>query len=275
MSFQKAGFQLSDKVAVVTGGGGAIGGAIARAFATEGASVAIWDKAFKAASEKAESIRSERGECFAFECDVTETAPVVSAFDETVSRYGTIDILVNAAGGSRAETTTSEKLPFFDLEPDEMIKTVGLNYLGTLIPSQAVGRMMAEKKAGCIINITSIAGILPLTRAISYSDAKAAANSFTRWLAVHMAQTYSPRIRVNAVAPGFLLTAQNRFLLVDEESGKLTPRGERILQRVPMSRFGEPDEIVGAALWLASDLAGFVTGAVIPVDGGFSAASGV
>jgi NAD(P)-dependent dehydrogenase (short-subunit alcohol dehydrogenase family) len=275
MSFRKHDFELSRKVAVVTGGGGAIGGAIARAFAAEGASVAIWDIAGKPASQKAESVRAKGGHCIAVECDVTDRDQVFSAAQSTTNRLGTIDILVNAAGGSRPETTTSEKLPFFELPPDEMIRTFGLNYLGTLIPSQAAGRIMAEKKSGSIINITSIAGILPLTRAVSYSDAKAAVNSFTRWLAVHMAVNYSPKIRANAVAPGFILTAQNRFLLVDEGSGRLTTRGERILQQVPMSRFGEPDEIVGAVLWLASDMAGFVTGAVIPVDGGFSAFSGV
>jgi len=156
-----------------------------------------------------------------------------------------------------------------------MKAVLSLNYLSAVIPSQVVGRIFAEKKSGVIINISSIAGILPLTRAISYSDGKAATNSFTRWLAVHMAQEYSPNIRVNAIAPGFMLTEQNRFLLVDEKTGEITERGQQILKNVPMGCYGNPHEVVGAALWLVSDMASFVTGAVIPIDGGYSAFSGV
>ena len=150
-----------------------------------------------------------------------------------------------------------------------------LNYLSAVLPSQAVGRVFAAKGDGAVVNITSIGGGLPLSRALAYSNGKAAADSFTRWLAVHMATTYAPKIRVNAVAPGFMITAQNRFLLLDETSGELTDRGQTILKNVPMARFGDPHEVVGASLWLFSDAAAFVTGAIVPIDGGFSAFCGV
>jgi len=149
------------------------------------------------------------------------------------------------------------------------------NYMGTVISSQLVAKQFIKNKSGVILNISSIAGILPLTRALSYSDAKAAVNSFTRWLAVHMAQNYSVNIRVNAIAPGFILTNQNRFLLIDEKSGELTERGRQIFRSVPMARFGEVQEVAHVALWLLSDQASFITGAVIPVDGGYTAFSGV
>jgi NAD(P)-dependent dehydrogenase (short-subunit alcohol dehydrogenase family) len=222
-----------------------------------------------------EVIRSLGGNAIAVQCDACEKSSVATALKETLSEFATIDILVNGAGGSRKETTTSDELAFFDINPQDMKAVLSLNYLSAVIPSQAVGRIFAEKKSGVILNISSIAGILPLTRAISYCDGKAAVNSFTRWLAVHMAQNYSPEIRVNAVAPGFILTDQNRFLLIDENTGAITERGKQILKSVPTARYGEPREIVGAALWLVSDAAGFVTGAVIPVDGGYSAFSGV
>jgi len=186
-----------------------------------------------------------------------------------------VDILINGAGGSRKEATTSHELEFFDIKPEVLCEVMHLNYLSAVIPSQEVGRIFAWKKSGVILNISSIAGILPLTRAIAYSNGKAATNSFTRWLAVYMAQNFSPEIRVNSIAPGFVLTQQNRFLLMDEKTGKFTERGRKVLASTPMNRLGEPSEIVGAALWLVSEKASFVTGAVIPVDGGFSAYSGV
>jgi NAD(P)-dependent dehydrogenase (short-subunit alcohol dehydrogenase family) len=268
-------YHLEGKIAVITGGGGAICGEIAKAFATEGVSVAIWDLSLDAAQKMCEEIRSSGGNAMAVECNACEKRSVTAALKETLSKYKTVDILVNGAGGSRKETTTSNDLTFFDMEQEDMKAILSLNYLSAVIPAQAVGRIFAEKKAGVILNISSIAGILPLTRAISYSDGKAAVNSFTKWLAVHMAQEYSPHIRVNAIAPGFILTKQNRFLLIDEKTGKITERGKQILKSVPTGRYGKPWEIVGAALWLVSETASFVTGAVIPVDGGYSAFSGV
>ncbi len=268
-------YHLNGKVAVITGAGGAICGEIAKAFAGEDILVAVWDVSLDAAKKKCKEIESSGGKAFAVGCDVTEKESVTAALKKTLTEYGTVDILVNGAGGSRKETTTSNELTFFDIEPEDMKAILSLNYLSAVIPAQAVGRIFVEKKSGVIINISSIAGILPLTRAISYSDGKAATNSFTRWLAVHMAQEYSPNIRVNAIAPGFMLTEQNRFLLIDEKTGEITERGQQILKNVPMGCYGNPYEVVGAALWLVSDMASFVTGAVIPIDGGYSAFSGV
>ena len=272
--------KLKGKTAVVTGGGGAICGAITRGLAAEGVSVAIWDISPEAARKKAECISKEL-ETFpgavltAVECDVLDDRGVQRALDKTLGAFGTVDILVNGAGGSRKEATTSDGLTFFDLALEDLKKVFDLNYMSVIIPSREIGRIFAEKRAGIILNISSIAGMRPLTRAVSYSNGKAAVNSFTRWLAVYMAQTFSPAIRVNAVAPGFILTEQNRFLLEDPVTKDLTERGKRILAHVPMARLGTPEEIAGAALWLVSEQASFVTGAVIPVDGGFTAFAGV
>lgn len=263
------------KVAVVTGGGGSICGEIAKALALEGVSVAIWDVSIRAAEEKAGEINRAGGKAIPVMCDVLSRESVERATGETLERYGTVDILINGAGGSRKEATTSPECEFFDLDPEAIRDVFSLNYMSAVIPSQVVGRVFAQKKAGVILNISSVAGIQPLTRAVAYSNGKAATNNFTQWLAVHMAKNFSPEIRVNAIAPGFILTQQNRFLLIDEKTGMLTERGQQVIRFVPMGRLGKPEEIVGAALWLVSDLASFVTGAVVPVDGGFTAFSGV
>jgi len=266
---------LNEKVAVVTGGGGAICSAISEALAAQGVSVAMWDVSEEAAARAAARITAAGGRVLAVNCDVLDRAAVAGATRETLEAYGTIDVLINGAGGSRKEATTSDELAFFDITPDDLMRTLALNYHSAVVPSQAVGRIFVEKKKGAILNISSVAGLKPLTRAVAYCSGKAALINFTRWLAVHMAREYSPGIRVNALAPGFVLTEQNRFLLVDEKTGQLTERGRRIMERVPMGRYGRTDEMVSAALWLVSDSASFVTGAVIPVDCGFSAHSGV
>jgi NAD(P)-dependent dehydrogenase (short-subunit alcohol dehydrogenase family) len=268
-------YGLDRKVAVVTGGGGAICGEIAKALAGEGVRVAIWDLNKASAEIKADEIHAAGGKALAIECDVTKRESVAAAIQLTLEAFATIDLLVNGAGGGLKNATTSSEKSFFDLIPEDMVGGFSLNYMSAVLPSQGVGRIFVEKKSGLILNITSIAGILPLTRSISYSDAKAAANSFTRWLAVHMAQTYSVNIRVNAIAPGFMITEQNRFLLIDEATGQITERGCQIIRSVPMARYGKPQEITGAALWLLSEQSSFVTGAVIPVDGGLTAFSGV
>jgi len=268
-------YGLDQKIAVVTGGGGAICGEIAKALAGQGVRVAIWDLNKAAAETRAAEIRAAGGKAVAFECDVTHRGSVDAAVQMTLEAYATVDLLVNGAGGGLKKATTSPDQSFFDLIPADILDGFSLNYMSAVLPSQRVGPIFVEKNAGVILNITSIAGILPLTRSISYSNAKAAGNSFTRWLAVHMAQTYSENIRVNAVAPGFMLTEQNRFLLVDEATGEITERGRQIIKSVPMARYGKPQEITGAALWLLSEQASFVTGAVIPVDGGLTAFSGV
>ena len=268
-------YQLKGNVAVVTGGGGAIGGTIAAALAGQGVAVAIWDIDLSAAETKAFEINSAGGTAIGLKCDVTAKESIETAFEATVKEFSTIAYLINSAGGSNKLTTTSTDLSFADLQVDDMAHVFQQNYMGTVICSQLAAKEFIKNKSGVIVNISSIAGILPLTRAISYSDAKAAVNSFTRWLAVHMAQNYSVNIRVNAIAPGFILTNQNRFLLMDETSGELTERGRQIFCSVPMARFGKVEEVADAALWLLSEKASFITGAVIPVDGGYTAFSGV
>lgn len=266
---------LRGRVAVITGGAGAICGAIAEALAGQGCRVAIWDLAPRAAEDRARAILEQGGSALAVPCDVLDRARVEAALDDTVRRFGTVDILVNGAGGGRREATTSPDLSFFDIEPDRLMGVLALNYQSAVVPCQAVGRLFAGKKEGVVLNIASIAGVRPLSRAVGYSNGKAALVSFTQWLATHMAREYSPRIRVNALAPGFVLTEQNRFLLQEERTGGLTDRGRQVLAMVPMGRFGSPSEMVGPALWLVSDAASYVTGAVITVDGGFTANPGV
>jgi len=266
--------KLSEKIAVITGGGGAICGAMAEALAQQGTRIAIWDLSPKAADTVAERITSKGGKAMGINCDVMDVAAIDAALHATLNAYGGIDILINGAGGSRKEATTSSELSFFDILPEEIRRTMDLNYLSAVLPSQSVGRVFAEQGHGVILNITSIAGLLPLSRSLAYSNGKAAAVSFTQWLAVHMAKEYSPKIRVNAIAPGFVLTDQNRFLLVDE-NGDYTERGEQVIGEVPLRRYGDPRDMAGTALWLVSDAAAFVTGAVIPVDGGYMAYSGV
>jgi len=183
--------------------------------------------------------------------------------------------LINAAGGNSPKATTSANLSFFDLPEDALRFVFDLNIVGTILPCQVFGQKMAERGAGVILNISSMNAFRPLTRIPAYSAAKAGVSNFTQWLAVHMAQEYSPDIRVNAIAPGFFLTAQNRFLLIDEQTGELTPRGRTIVEHTPMGRFGDPEELLGTVLWLLSPASAFVNGVVVPVDGGFSAFSGV
>jgi NAD(P)-dependent dehydrogenase (short-subunit alcohol dehydrogenase family) len=266
---------LRGKKAVVTGGGGAICGEVSRALAREGASVAIWDLSMEAAGRVLAGLPKDGARALAVGCDVLERASVQAALRKTLDELGTVDILINGAGGSRREATTSAELAFFDIPADALCNTLHLNYMSAVIPSQEVGRVFAQKRQGVILNIASIAGLRPLTRSVAYSNGKAAVISFTQWLAVHMAREYSPAIRVNAVAPGFVLTDQNRFLLEEAESGRPTERGRQILTSVPMGRLGAPEEISGAVLYLVSDQARFVTGAVLAVDGGFSASAGV
>lgn len=261
---------LASKTAVVTGGGGALGGAIAAALADQGVRTAVWDLSLKAAEAAAARIDG-----LGLACDVTDRAAVDRALERTEAAIGSLDILVNAAGGSRKEATTAPDLPFFDIPQEALAGTAGLNYLGTVLPCQAAARGFACRGAGVVLNIASIAGFKPLTRSVAYSNAKAAVVNFTEWLAVHMAQEYGSGIRVNALAPGFVLTEQNRFLLQDEASGEPTERGRTILAQVPMGRYGQPHDMVGAALWLVSESSAFVTGATVPVDGGLTAFGGV
>jgi len=268
-------FGLAGQVAVVTGGGGVLCGAMGRALGRLGVQVAVLDLFEQAAQKVVDEIVAQGGEAVAVTCDVLDRASVEDARDTVLKRWGRVDILVNGAGGNKKQATTSPDLSFFDLPPDAIRWVFDLNFLGTLLPSQVFGQPMAEQGAGCILNVSSMNAFRPLTRIPAYSAAKAAVSNFTQWLAVHMAQEYSARIRVNAIAPGFFLTEQNRFLLTEETTGNLTPRGRTIIEHTPMGRFGAPEDLVGTVVWLLSPAAAFVTGVVVPVDGGFSANSGV
>ena len=268
-------FGLAGQVAVVTGGGGVLCGAMSRALGRLGVQVAVLDLFEQAAQKVVDEIVAQGGEAVAVTCDVLDRASVEDARDTVLKRWGRVDILVNGAGGNKKQATTSPDLSFFDLPPDAIRWVFDLNFLGTLLPSQVFGQPMAEQGAGCILNVSSMSAFRPLTRIPAYSAAKAAVSNFTQWLAVHMAQEYSSRIRVNAIAPGFFLTEQNRFLLTEETTGNLTPRGRTIIEHTPMGRFGAPEDLVGTVVWLLSPAAAFVTGVVVPVDGGFSANSGV
>jgi NAD(P)-dependent dehydrogenase (short-subunit alcohol dehydrogenase family) len=268
-------FGLEGKVAVVTGGGGVLCGAMSRALGRVGARVAVLDLFLEAAQRVANEIVSTGGEALAVRCDVLDRVSIEAAAQQVVAAFGRVDILVNGAGGNKKEATTGANLSFFDLPPDAVQWVFKLNFLGTLLPSQVFGQLMAEQGEGIILNVSSMNAFRPLTRIPAYSAAKAAVSNFTQWLAAHMAQEYSSKIRVNAIAPGFFLTEQNRFLLTDAETGKLTPRGQTIVAHTPMDRFGTPEELIGTTIWLLSRASEFVTGVVVPVDGGFSGFSGV
>lgn len=268
-------FDFNGRVAVITGGGGVLCSTLSRALAQHGVSVAVLDINLPAAEKVADEIRTQGGQAIAIQADVLDKESLRAAASEVIEAFGHIDILINGAGGNKKEATTSDELSFFDLPADAIRWVFDLNFIGTLLPSQVFGRHMVERGSGCILNISSMAAIRPLTRTVAYSPAKAAVSNLTQWLAVHISQNYSDKIRVNAIAPGFFLTEQNRFLLVDEHTGELTERGQAIIDHTPIGHFGDPEDLIGAVLWLLSDGASFVHGAVIPIDGGFSAFSGV
>lgn len=274
-SFQTNLFDISGKVGVVTGGGGVLCSTISQALAKCGVKVAVLDLYMEAAQKVADQIKADGGEAIAVRCDVLDKKSIEEAAAEILRKYRRIDILINGAGGNKKQATTSADLPFFDLPADAVQWVFNLNIIGTLLPSQVFGKLMAEQKEGNILNISSMNSFRPLTRVPAYSAAKAGISNFTQWLAVHMAQEYSPKIRVNAIAPGFFLTEQNRFLLTDEKSGALTARGKAIIDHTPQVRFGDPNDLVGTVVWLLSPASAFVTGIIVPIDGGFSAFSGV
>lgn len=270
-------YDFTGQSIVVTGGGGVLCGVMARALFECGANVAILDYNLQAAQKMVDSFERKpgSGQALAVPANVLQTETVQAAMDLTLKEFGKIDGLINGAGGNKPEASTSVEKSFFDLSPEALRWVFDLNLMGTIIPSQVIGRHMAEKKQGVILNVSSMNAYRPLTRIPAYSAAKAGASNFTQWLAVHMAQEYSPYIRVNAIAPGFFITEQNRFLLTDKETGGLTPRGKKVIDHTPMGRFGSPEDLNGAVLWLLSPASAFVTGIIVPVDGGFSAYSGV
>ncbi len=267
-------FNVQDKVVAITGGAGVLGGAMCRGLAARGAKIAVLDFALETAENLCKEIDDAGGAAIPVACNVLEKDQIQTAVDETVEQLGPIDVLINGAGGNKKEATCAAPTNFWDL-PDDAIRWVfELNCMGTILPSQIVGKAMAERGEGIIINTSSMNAFTPLTNIHAYSAAKAAVSNFTQWLAVYMAQRHNTAIRVNAIAPGFFATQQNHFLLFNEDD-TLTPRGQQIVDHTPMGRFGDPEDLLGTLVWLISDAAKFVTGVVVPVDGGFNAFSGV
>ena len=266
-------FDLTGRVAVVTGGYGVIGGMIATGLARAHASVAVVGRHRDRADAKVAEIRRAGGDATPIVADVLEAAQLRNSAAEIRRQFGHVDILVNAAGGNVMRARNDDR-SIFEVPLDAFDEVLQLNLHGTIIPSLVFGEIMARQGSGSIVNVSSMAAIQAISAALGYSVAKAGIDNFTRWLAVELARKHGDGIRVNAIAPGFFVSTQNRAVLVDE-NGQPTARSRRIVERTPMGRFGRPDELLGAVQWLCSDASSFVTGAVIPVDGGFSAFSGV
>ncbi len=267
-------FSLSGKIAAVIGGGGILGSQISLSLGKAGARVAICD--IVETSELIEKLQNMGVDVKGYYIDVMDKEKIKICHDKIISDFGKLDILVNAAGGNLKDATTSRELSFFNLKLSALQRVIALNLFGgAILPAQVFGRSMAEnKEGGSIINISSMNAFRPLTRIPGYSAAKAAVSNFTQWLAVYFAQEYNKNLRVNAIAPGFFLTRQNHYLLFDEDKN-LTERGQVIISHTPMARFGKPEDLDGVCIWLASDASKFISGIVIPIDGGFSAFSGV
>ncbi len=275
---------LKDKVCILTGGGGVLGASMAEALASAGVKVVVIDLNTEAAVILADKITKEYGtESIGLGGNVLDKSSLYEAREKVIEKFGKIDILINAAGGnSPGATTKIEQIEsgksddfsdgFFGLDIESFRKVFDLNFIGTLIPTMIFADVMVERGSGVILNISSMNAFKPLTKIPAYSAAKASINNFTQWLAVHFGKT---GVRVNAIAPGFFLTNQNRFLLTDEKTGDLTPRGEKIISSTPVGKFGQPRDLQGALLFLLSDVSEFVNGVVLPVDGGYSAYGGV
>lgn len=268
-------YDFSGRTAVVTGGAGVLCSEMAVTLVRFGANVVILDRVKELPEPVLAAVEGAPGKLSLVQSDVLDKKVLEESAAEIAAKFGKVDTLINGAGGNKAAATTSAESSFFDLPKDALEFVFDLNLLGTILPSQVFGRGMAQRKEGVILNISSMNAFRPLTRIPAYSAAKAGVSNFTQWLAVHMAQEYSPNIRVNAIAPGFLLSEQNRFLMTDKETGDLTPRGRTVIAHTPMDRFGVPEDLLGTVLWLLSPASAFVTGIVVPIDGGFSAFSGV
>lgn len=268
-------YDFTGKTVVITGGAGILGGEIACTLVECGAKVAIVDLDPSLADRLTDRLESGVGQAIVLHGNVLEPDSLEETARQVTEAFGQIDCLINGAGGNSPIATTGPDQPFFELPADALRFVCELNIIGTILPSQVFGRYMAGQGEGVILNISSMNALRPLTKIPAYSAAKAAVSNFTQWLAVHMAQEYSHTIRVNAIAPGFFLTLQNKFLLTDEATGELTPRGQSIIGHTPMGRFGDPEDLLGPVLWLLSPASAFVTGVVVPIDGGFSAYSGV
>ena len=282
---QTTGFEdLKNRVCVITGGAGVLGTAMAEALCTAGVKTAVIDLNIEAATALAGRLESKYGiETLGLAASVLDRESLNEAHGIIIERFGKIDYLINAAGGNSPRATTRvEQIDqagksdisgnFFGLDTESFRQVFDLNFMGTLLPTMVFGGSMTDRGSGVIINISSMNAFRPLTKIPAYSAAKASVNNFTQWLAVHFGKT---GVRVNAIAPGFFLTDQNRFLLTDENTGELTPRGEKILANTPVGKFGQPEDLKGALLFLLSDISSFVNGVVLPVDGGYSAYGGV
>ena len=265
---------MKNKVAVITGGNGTLGSAFAKGLAEIGVTVFILGRNAVKSDAKIQEFKKLGLEIQAITCDVLDEASVNVAVEKVLQKAGKVDILINGAGGNMSGATVMPDQSIFDISIDQFRKVTDLNLLGTVIPSIAFAQPMVKQGKGCIINISSMAAALPLTRVVGYSASKAAIDNFTRWMAIEMANKYGSEIRVNAIAPGFFIAAQNRSLLLKEDNS-LTDRGQTIVSQTPMKRFGEPEELISTLLWLCDDRSAFITGIVVPVDGGFSAFSGV
>ncbi len=275
---------LQDKVCVITGGGGVLGNSMARGLATAGVIPVILDINEEAAQKTASEIEKETGtKCYGYKANVLDKASLEEIRERIIAEVGEIDMLINGAGGNSPKATTKlEELTedqlgnldegFFGLELEGFQRVFDLNFTGTLLPSMVFTRDMVKRQQGVVLNVSSMNAYKPLTKIPAYSAAKASINNFTEWLAVHFAKV---GVRVNAIAPGFFLTNQNRFLLTEESTGKLTARGNKIIANTPMGVFGEPEDLNGTVLYLMSDMSRFITGICIPVDGGYSAFGGV
>ena len=267
-------FNLSGKIIAFSGATGVLGEAMSRYLAKEGATILILGRNEVKIEDLIVKIKSEGGKAEGFQCDVTDEDQVKKAAEEVKKAVGSIDILINAAGGNMPGAVIRPDQKFLYLDAKALKKVMDLNYLGTVLPTKHFLPLMLAQNKGNIINISSMAASRPMTRVMGYASAKAAIDNLTKWLAVELAKKHGPDFRVNAIAPGFFLTEQNRTLLT-ENDGSLTSRGNQIIEHTPMDRFGKPEDLFGALQWLCSDASAFVTGTIIPVDGGFSAFSGV
>ncbi|RED22539.1 NAD(P)-dependent dehydrogenase (short-subunit alcohol dehydrogenase family) [Flavobacterium cutihirudinis] len=265
-------FNLKGKIALITGGAGVLGSNFANVLAEQGVIVGIVSQSIDKAENAASILTKNGGQAFAIQANVLDKDDLQKAKDFIVEKFGRLDILINAAGGNMPGATIGPEQAIYDMKTDDLQKVVDLNIIGTMLPSQVFSELFAKQKQGIIINISSAAAQRPLTRVVGYSASKAAIDNFTKWMAVELAQKYGEGIRVNAISPGFFIGEQNRALLVTPE-GKLTPRGEKIIEHTPMGRFGTPEDIDGALLFLCSDMSKFVTGTTLNIDGGFAATS--
>lgn len=280
-------FDVTDRIYAITGAGGALCGVMATELAARGARVALLDLDLEAATAKAKAITDAGGTAIALECNVLDEKQLVSCADEVEREWGVPDVLINGAGGNHPSGSTDVEFvqpqmlaaggeagagqtTFFDLPTDGFRRVFDLNFLGTVMPTRVFGRRMAIRGGGAVINMSSMSALTALTKVGAYSAAKSAVASFTGWLAVHLAPT---GVRVNALAPGFFMTEQLRFLHIDQKTGEYTARAKSVIAHTPMRRYGEPEELVGAVIWLTTEASSFVTGIVLPIDGGFSSYS--